>query len=311
MLGIDLFQQYNLVTDWHLVRAAGVQHVYVKLTDGGGLASTHGDAYVAGARAAGCAVGGYHYMQAAPGPETQADVFAAELQRLRALDIAPALDLEESSIPPAVRADYGRRFLVRLQSTLNISKVALYSSASWFTALQPDTWGITGLVPWVAQYGPNDGAEHPVNAYTGHVDVHQYTSTGHVPGIAGSVDLDNILTDITEGAGTMAADFDTSHPVTMAGSAQPWHVTYGAELDNIYAMLFVGSTSAPWAGPSIVQHLITANASLAALTAAVSALAAKTDITKDELTAIVNDAVAHHMQITGTVTVSGDSSTPA
>jgi GH25 family lysozyme M1 (1,4-beta-N-acetylmuramidase) len=296
MLGVDLFQQYNLVTDWHLVRAAGVRHVYVKLTDGGGLASTHGDAYTAGARAAGCAVGGYHYMQAAPSPERQADVFAAELHRLRALDIAPALDLEESSIPPAVRVDYGRRFLLRLQSTLNMSKVALYSSASWFTALKPDTWGISGLVSWVAQYGPNDGTEHPINAYTGHVDAHQYTSTGHIPGITGAVDLDNILTDITEGA-TMAVDQTDLNNISQAA------------LQAFISFRVAGPDGAPrnlWDSEyENFRHLAAANASLVALAAAVSALAAKSDITKDELTAIVNDAVSHHLQITGTVNVTG------
>jgi lysozyme len=52
--------------------------VYVKLTDGGGRATVAGDADVAGARSVGLAVGGYHYMQAQPSPETQAEVFAAE-----------------------------------------------------------------------------------------------------------------------------------------------------------------------------------------------------------------------------------------
>lgn len=198
MLGIDLYQRYNLVTDWRLVAGDGVRDAYIKLSDGGGPAAVRGDAYIAGARAAGIAVGGYHYMQASPSPETQAAVFAAELTRLRALDIAPALDLEENSIPAGSRVDYGRRFLLHLQGLLNLSKVGVYSSASWFAALKPSTWGVPGLVDWVAQYGVNDGREHAITYSVGHVDVHQYSSTGHVPGIGGSVDLDNVLDDITE-----------------------------------------------------------------------------------------------------------------
>lgn len=200
MLGIDLYQRYNLVSDWAAVRASGVRDVYVKLSDGAGKAAVPGDVYVARARAAGMQVGGYHYMQPTPTPEAQADVFAAELRRLRALDLAPALDLEENSIPAVSRVDYGRRFLRHLQGTLNISRVAVYSSASWFAALHPDAWGVNGLVDWVAQYGVNDGREHAITAYLGHVDVHQYTSAGHIPGIAGLVDVDTILTDITEQA---------------------------------------------------------------------------------------------------------------
>jgi GH25 family lysozyme M1 (1,4-beta-N-acetylmuramidase) len=187
-----------LVTDWRLVAGAGVRDCYVKLSDGGGPAAVRGDAYVAGARAAGIAVGGYHYMQPSPSPEAQADVFAAELTRLGALDIAPALDLEQATIPAASRVDYGRRFLLHLQAKLNISRVAVYSSASWFAALKPDAWGVPGLVDWVAQYGVNDGGEHAITYSVGHVDVHQYTSSGHVPGITGSVDLDDVLADISE-----------------------------------------------------------------------------------------------------------------
>lgn len=198
MLGIDLYQRYNLVSDWHLVAADGVRECYVKLTDGGGPAAVRGDAYVAGARAAGIQVGGYHFMEPTPTPEAQAEVFAAELRRLNALDIAPALDLEAATIPTGSRADYAKRFLTHLQSTLNISKVALYASASWDAGLAPDTWGIPGLIDWVASYGSNTGGEQAISAYHGHVDVHQYTSAGHVPGITGAVDLDDVLSDITE-----------------------------------------------------------------------------------------------------------------
>lgn len=200
MLGIDLYQRYNLVSDWHLVYADGVRECYVKLTDGAGPAAVRGDAYVAGARAAGIRVGGYHFMESSPAPEVQADVFAAELHRLGALDIAPALDLEAPSIPVGSRADYARRFLLRLQASMNMSRVVLYASASWMATLRPDTWGIAGLLNWTAQYGANDGKEHAVTAYTGHVNVHQYTSSAHLPGITGAVDLDDVLSDITEPA---------------------------------------------------------------------------------------------------------------
>lgn len=196
MLGIDLYARYNLVTDWHAVYASGVREVFVKLSDGAGPAAVRGDGYVAAARAVGMKVGGYHYMQPSPSPEAQADVFVAELRRLKALDIAPALDLEAAAIPTGVRVAWAQRFLKRVQADLNVVRVMLYSPRSWLDTLRPDTWGMTGLVTWDAEYGPNDGREHP-GAYTGHVTVHQYTSSGHLPGISGLVDLDDVLGDIT------------------------------------------------------------------------------------------------------------------
>lgn len=205
MLGLDLYQQFNTVTSWPAVKAAGVQFVYVKLTDGGGRAIVAGDNYANGARGAGIKVGGYHYMEASPSPEQQADVFAAELKRLNALDIPPALDLEEPSIPVGSRIDFGQRFLKRLQANLNGARVAIYSSGSWFTALHPDTWGIPNLMDWEAEYGVNDGAEHPIRSYTGHVDVHQYTSVGHIAGITGNVDVDDAFVDITSSGGLLVS----------------------------------------------------------------------------------------------------------
>jgi lysozyme len=296
--GIDLYQEYNLVTDWHRVAAAGISDVYVKLSDGGGPARIRGDAYVAGARAAGCQVGGYHYLEPSPSPETQADVFAAELRRLGALDLAPALDIEENRIPPAVRIDYGRRFLLHLQSVLNISRVAVYSSASWFTALHPDTWGIPGLVDWVAAYGVNDGREHPIVGYAGHVDAHQYTSTGHVPGIVGPVDLDTISGNVSVKAAivvTANTPDDDQILATLIGSNRV--VMPDGQPRNMMDCHY-----------DTAQRLIALAASIAALTAAVAALASKTGVTKDELVAIVNDAVAHHLNITGTLAVTGNPS---
>lgn len=200
MLGIDLYQQYNLVTDWHAVAGAGVKDVYVKLSDGGGPAQVRGDAYITGARSVGLAVGGYHFMQPNPSPEAQAMVFVGELRRLNALDLAPALDWEADTIPTAVRVDYAKRFLWRVKVTLGLPKVALYASASWWIQYSPnaDTWNIPGLVDWVAGYGPNDGTEHPLHASVGHVDAHQYSSTGHIPGIVGDVDVSNITGDLSE-----------------------------------------------------------------------------------------------------------------
>ncbi len=181
------------------------------------MSTSNGDAYVAGARSVGCQVGGYHFMQAQPAPEQQAEVFAAELRRLGALDLPPALDLEADSIPAGNRADYARRFLIHLQAVLGVPKVALYASANWFNDLKPDTWGIPGLIDWVAEYGPNNGTEHPVTDYASHVDIHQYTSTGHLPGISGDVDLDDVLTDITEPGSSTPPPPPTGPPPSAPG----------------------------------------------------------------------------------------------
>jgi GH25 family lysozyme M1 (1,4-beta-N-acetylmuramidase) len=203
MLGVDLFQRYNTVTDWHQVTADGVRDVYVKLTNGTSVASVPGDAYVSGARSAGLSVGGYAYALAGD-PAAQARAFAGELKRLNACDIAPALDYEDSSLPLSGQA--GRAWVTTFLSALHqalpsLPKLALYASGSVLSALGAGSISVPGvqLIVWDAEYGANDGQAHPVHAYTGHIDIHQFTSAGSLPGIAGQVDLDNVFTDITEG----------------------------------------------------------------------------------------------------------------
>lgn len=199
--GIDVFEKYQHSIDWGKVSGAGVGNVFVKLSNGTRRASPAGDHYVTGARSAGLAVGGYAYVLAGD-PAAQADVFAAELLRLNALDLAPALDFEDAGLPSgqAARRAFVVAFFGRLKTRVpNLKKVLLYSSGSELAAMDAGTIAVPGLsvLIWDAEYGPNNGAEHPVTHYKGAIAVHQYTSVGTVAGISGHVDLDTINSDIT------------------------------------------------------------------------------------------------------------------
>ncbi|WAL69275.1 glycoside hydrolase family 25 protein [Amycolatopsis cynarae] len=190
-LGIDVYNRYQDVRDWHAVRAHGVRFVWVKLTDGGGLPGggrNPGDAEVAGAKAAGIPVGGYHYAQKAPSPERQAEIFLGEVRRLGATDLVPMLDLEAPFVPDAAAKEFALRFCRRVEQ-LGL-RPGVYLNNAFAKALRPDRWGITGLAIWLARYGarPDPAA--------GRYDVHQFASDGRVPGIvAEGVDLNESYTD--------------------------------------------------------------------------------------------------------------------
>ncbi|WP_372672590.1 glycoside hydrolase family 25 protein [Amycolatopsis kentuckyensis] len=200
---IDVYEAYQGQVSWPQVVGSGVRRVFVKLTNGAGPARVRGDNYVNGARGAGARVGGYHYALGGD-PVAQANAFADELLRLNALDLAPALDYEDHSLPkgPAAQA-WIRAFLTQLNVRIpQLAKNLLYGSGSDLQAMR--AWEITApgadVLEWDAEYGVNDGVEHPIRYYTGgHVAVHQYTSAGRVPGIAGLVDLDDIEVDVSEG----------------------------------------------------------------------------------------------------------------
>ncbi len=197
-LGIDVYSRFQTVTDWQAVKRHGVTFVYVKLTDGGGLPNggkNTGDALVAGARSVGIPVGGYHFVQASPSPEAQADVFIAEVRRLGATTCAPMLDLEDNppgsgspNIPDGRKRDFSIRFCNRV-AALGF-KPGVYMNNSLAKALRPDQWGVPNLVIWIARYGAKP------DAAAGHYDIHQYSDAGQVPGIrASAVDLNESYTN--------------------------------------------------------------------------------------------------------------------
>jgi GH25 family lysozyme M1 (1,4-beta-N-acetylmuramidase) len=202
-LGIDIYR-YQTVTDWNAVKRHGVSFAYVKGTDGGGPAIVRGDAQVNGAKSVDIPVGLYHYAQLSPSPEVQADVLTAEVRRLDALGLPPALDLEDPHGPGAAARDFAHRFLTRLRAN-GFDWVTLYANTSMLNGITADTIGVPNTVIWAAAYGPNDGRRHPLS-YRGRVNIHQYTSVGVIPGISGQVDLNESLTPLPSGGDVELTD---------------------------------------------------------------------------------------------------------
>jgi GH25 family lysozyme M1 (1,4-beta-N-acetylmuramidase) len=200
--GIDIYGRYQTVTNWQAVKDSGVTFAYVKATDGSGYATVRADGMVNGAHGVGIPVGLYHFSQ--PGnATTQANLLLGEVCRLNATGMGPALDLEDNppgsgkaNIPDSQKAAYAVPFL-RTVAAAGFRPVA-YMNSALAKLLRPDRWDVPGLVLWIASYGANDGSRHPLTGgYPGRTDIHQYTSVGRVPGITGSVDMNESLTDIS------------------------------------------------------------------------------------------------------------------
>lgn len=246
MLGIDVFQQYNTITDWRQIKNDGVGAVWVKITDGWGQATTAGDAYVNAAKSVGLPVGGYHFAEPNPTPEIQADVFANELRRLNALDIAPMLDME-AAIPSAnnFRIRFWQHFIQRLP----VGKYLTYASESWWLdGRLVDAPTVAGEMIWDARYGTNSGTDQGVNIADW--DVHQYTSVGVLAGARGFIDLDNVksnvfLTGTPQPSPQPPSDWESAMlarlPVLQQGSTDPttgvWYVRrVQAILRDVFAL---------------------------------------------------------------------------
>lgn len=208
---IDVYERYQGKINWPAVKSAGITAVWIKTCNG--LNAITGawapDEYVRAARSVGLKTGGYHYVSGTFTPEAQAAVFSRELNRLALYGYAPMCDFEDSSLPTSSsdRRAWIVRYFTHLKAAVpNLKDAWLYSSGSWLVSYIPG-WSllsgpalnIAGLKVSLldAEYGVNNGIEHTRAHYTGPVGAHQYTSNGHIPGISGVVDRDDVVDPVS------------------------------------------------------------------------------------------------------------------
>lgn len=175
--GIDVYTKYQNVRDWGAVRRSGRTFAYMKGTDGMTVRDTSN--WPAAARAAGIAVGLYGYAQ----PGSAADQYDLLLRTARsrnALDLSPALDLEDPFVPGNAAAQFAIAWLRRAQANSQIP--VFYANDSMMSyILATVRSAVSGVWPWIARYGAA-----PKNSYR----TWQHSSSGVVPGItAAGVDL--------------------------------------------------------------------------------------------------------------------------
>ncbi|HWD82812.1 MAG TPA: GH25 family lysozyme [Kribbella sp.] len=308
-LGVDIYRKFQTVTSWPAVKQAGVTFVYVKLSDGGGMpAGGRGDAEVAGAKSVDIPVGGYHFVQANPGPTVQADVLLGEVRRLGATGCVPMLDLEDNpagsglpNIPDSQKAAFGKAFCNRIAA--QGLRPGVYMNNALAKLLRPDNWGVPGLVIWIARYGAKP------DAAAGRYDIHQYSSSGSIPGIsAGGVDLDESYTSNHLSVHAEEDDMPTTSEISTAiwynalwTIKNPDGSTSTPNASNVLAMLNEKLDG-------ISRTEATQSAQIAGLVTTVTQLAqtqGATNLTEDKLRAMLNDAVAQSVKITGTVEITG------
>ena len=194
VLGIDV-SRYQGEIDWQQVKAAGVEFVMVRLGNRGIAEGTlHEDAYakqnLQGAKAAGLQVGAYFYSQALNVSEALEEATLA-LQILDGfrLDMPLAFDWEQESRTENVDArtltDCTKAFCAAVEA-------AGYEPMVYFNSFQAKQLlhlrELRDIPWWLAMYDVT--MEFPYR-----MDMWQYSCTGTIPGISGSVDLNLLFKD--------------------------------------------------------------------------------------------------------------------
>lgn len=133
-----------------------------------------------GAKNAGKAIGGYHFAGGG-NPENEADFFVAAMSPLEENDVL-VLDWEIQHADPV---GWCLAFVTRVHDRTGVWSL-FYANGSTINAYD---WSPVrnNCGTWVAWYGQDPEGNLPIS---GNYVMHQYTSGGSVPGIAGRVDLD-------------------------------------------------------------------------------------------------------------------------
>lgn len=183
---IDISEWQGSV-DFKKVKSAGVD--YVILRAGFGRSSSQKDAefetYYKNAKAAGLNVGAYWYSYAVDvkDAEKEADAFLTVIKG-KSFELPLFYDMEESfqtSLGKAVLTEMAEAFMSKLIKAGY--KAGIYANANWFQNFLDYNKLYGTYFLWLAQY--NDVAEFKC-------DIWQYTSSGKISGIQGSVDM-NII----------------------------------------------------------------------------------------------------------------------
>jgi lysozyme len=186
LLAVDT-SMYQGAVDWPKVKAAGVSVAICKASEGTTWQdSTYFD-HMNKARAAGLAVGPYHFFRPRDDGGVQADHF---LQTAGWNDAwcSPALDMEvmDGVSPPAVLARAGA-WCERVEKATGRIPIIYTSPNFWRNLLgNPTNWTRHPL--WISHYGV--AAPDIPGGWTDYA-LWQYTSVGRVDGIPGNADLNH------------------------------------------------------------------------------------------------------------------------
>jgi lysozyme len=203
--GVDV-STYQGTIAWAQVKAAKIDFAFARISDG----TAHPDAQFAnnwqGMKAAGVVRGAYQYFRASQDPTAQANLIVSTLAAAGGLlqgDLPVVMDLETADgQSEAVIEAHAQTWLAAVAAQTGRAPM-IYTSMGTYPVTTP---AFASYSLWVANW--TTACPTMPNGWSGW-KVWQYTDTGSVAGISGSVDLDEFdgtLADLTSFAGSGGLD---------------------------------------------------------------------------------------------------------
>ena len=187
--GIDV-SIYQGDIHWPSVKASGYSFAVAKATEGAHYTDADFIYNLDGIREAGMVAGAYHFLDWNTDATAQAEHFLSVYQP-RNGDLPPTLDCEACTVEPNVAIAMVSKFLQTVEPHLAGARMLLYMSFSFPSDHLNGGSGFSGHPLWVAAY--NNDANAPVPNAWNKATMWQWSDSGNVGGIEGSVDLDRFL----------------------------------------------------------------------------------------------------------------------
>lgn len=194
------FSYSNGYPDWSKLAASGIKFAYSRACYGDIAADDDGDVFTRnhdGAKDHGIAFAAYIFALRWRDPVAQADHFLQVIDGYEGQN-RPWIDVEEGSFAsgPSTSVESNIEWLAafsdRIKSKLCVPDI--YTNADTWTRYLGGTDGFAGHYFAIANYTGVPGKfDLPAGIPRTQVLVHQYTSDGNLPGVAGRVDLDCLL----------------------------------------------------------------------------------------------------------------------
>lgn len=285
--GVDLHPYYQRGTNalpdvsFGWIKEADGASVYRKVADG---RTWTADAHAALFRRLGIPSGGYIFAHPSVHGAAAFDVLWGECLRLRTTGVAPACDIEGEGWNATNANTRGREYCQRARA--RGVRPAIYMDLWLLQACRPDRWPEQPVI-WAPRYSnlkPEDGGR-----YVGHYDVHQYTSSGSLPGSAGLVDWSQAYT---------SAFLNPTEDDDMPDKNEFESWTKEAVGQQLFEQRVEGSNIFDFLRRAEWERAAQA-AKLDALAGAVANLAANPDITPEAMQQMLTTAVAQSIKVSG------------
>ena len=189
LLGCDL-SHYQGSVDFAKLKAAGVEFVIIKATEGSTIVDATFSQFWAAAKAAGIPRSAYHFFRPKSDLQGQIDNFVNTVGQLQAGDLPPVIDVEVpddwTQLTVAQRDAMVESWLVAVEAKLGVRPIIYINNPVAITTMGSPAYFKNYLL-WIAHYTshPAPSIPAPWTTWT----IWQYTETGTIDGVSGQVDL--------------------------------------------------------------------------------------------------------------------------